>query len=97
MCLVAYYASPTCAHRWLCIRKPCCKGAGFNECAVFKPGGRLEQFIGAPRTTSPGQCPDCDRKGDYDPNNIRMVTSATYVFMREKAGDDEYRAPCTVM
>lgn len=98
MCRVNYFKAPKCDHRWMTIAKPCAKGAGFETCAAFKPGGQIQHGVVRPKTAPPGKCPQCDLDGDYDANEVREVTSHTYKWMWPGTqGENEYHSICNAM
>ncbi|EXJ89358.1 hypothetical protein A1O3_02425, partial [Capronia epimyces CBS 606.96] len=74
MCQVESHKSQTCGHKWATIVKHCHEGAGFSENSVHaftraRTGLFQPKYIPAPA----GSCPNCDKKGDYDANETRMI------------------------
>lgn len=68
----------SCDHAWAEIVTPCAEDKGFNNCSSFGDGkvrrrSELKRYI-APA----GSCPTCDKKGDYDGNEIRTIRATTY-------------------
>lgn len=75
MCRVVAYKSRTCNHRWLTITARCAPSTGFTTTPVhdFRSDGC--SILGRPSFTNApaGTCPNCDLKGQYDGNTIRLV------------------------
>jgi hypothetical protein len=75
MCRITAYKSRTCNHRWLTITARCAPHMGFTTTPVhdFRSDGcsiwGRPYFMKAPA----GSCPNCDLRGQYDGNTIRLV------------------------
>lgn len=78
MCTAKLLRSPTCNHWWAEILNPCGEGKNFGNCASFEDG-RARRPRDYPRyRAEDNTCPKCDRKDDYDGDQIRMVKGLTY-------------------
>jgi hypothetical protein len=74
MCHATGLRSSTCRHKWLTITSPCAAGMGFNSLGVHKFHTSHTWFGGTNYFKAPMKsCPDCNKKGQYDGNKIRMV------------------------
>jgi hypothetical protein len=73
MCKVTVLKSPTCPHRWLIISKPCEESRGFNSCPLFQNNRAITSSLTGIKKAKPKTCPQCDLKGEYDRNMIRVV------------------------
>jgi hypothetical protein len=74
MCHATGLRSSTCRHKWLTITSPCATGMGFNSLGIHKfhtshTWWGSTKYFKAPMKS----CPDCNKKGQYDGNKIRMV------------------------
>lgn len=75
MCRATAYESTICRHRWLTITTRCSPNAGFTNTPIHQFRFDSTSLLGGPRyqKASAGSCPNCDLKGQYDGNTIRMV------------------------
>lgn len=77
MCTTIYYKSPSCKHEWIAIDKPCAKDKNFSNCSDFY--NRKVRRVGQDSFIwgEWGQCPEHDKKNEYDGNMLRMVAGKT--------------------
>lgn len=75
MCRVIGYKSRACSHRWLTITSRCAPNMGFTMTPVHEFRSDGCSILGRPSFTKApaGTCPDCDLRGQYDGNTIRLV------------------------
>ena len=80
MCTTMLYESKTCKHKWMAINKSCGYTVygykkGFTTCDAFDPKKGIVTPTPSKTMAAPRTCPECDRKGYYDGNQVRMVAS----------------------
>lgn len=77
MCQTIFCKSTTCRHKWVKVLEPCQPGAGFSTLMAMhelKPM-KLGFLRSSGIISLPFCCPNCDLRGNYDGNQIRMILS----------------------
>lgn len=78
MCTTKFSKHPKCKHWSTEILNPCEEGKNFGNCKSFEEG-RARNPKSCPREMAKeGECPKCDKKDDYDGDQIRMVKNVEY-------------------
>lgn len=90
MCRAIGYKANACGHRWLVITTRCAPNMGFTNTPYHEFRVDGVSILGNPQyeKAPAGTCPNCDRRGQYDGNTIRMVLGRSERGIRDKVSRD---------
>ncbi|EHY58002.1 uncharacterized protein HMPREF1120_06020 [Exophiala dermatitidis NIH/UT8656] len=90
MCQIESYRSSTCGHKWVTIVKRCgSPGTGFNKDNAVHSYTRARTGLLEPKylSVAAGGCPNCDKRGNYDANETRMILGPDNIDARGTLGN----------